>query len=195
MEDQKQQEATVGAGAKEAVTVDSTQKTGSVGGPSTGSGAISEGGSSILRPAQDSGPKRKRWTRTHTVVLVVAMVLVWFVGVQIMAAGRSPAVVNVVEGVDKVGVNPVARLDFGDLSRDTGANRYVTLKNTGKMNKQIWVVKTGSISEMMKVDRPGSFTLKPGEEVKLEFNVQVPVSAPIQKYAGTVYIFKWPKLF
>lgn len=172
MEDQKQSGAAVGAGAQMEKKEVRSEEQGSV-----------------------STPKRKRWTRTNTIVLVIAMVVVWFVGVQIMAAERYPAVVNVVEGVDKVGVNPVARLDFGDLSRDTGANRYVTLKNTGKMAKQIWVVKTGALSEMMKIDTGGSFTLKPGEEVKVEFNVQVPVSAPYQKFTGTVYIFKWPKPF
>lgn len=139
---------------------------------------------------------KKRWTKKHTIILVVALVVAWFLGVQIMAAERYSAVVNVVEGKDKVGVNPTAeRLDFGDLSRDTGASRFVTLKNTGKMQKQIWVIKSGPIAELMKMDKPGWFTLQPGEEVKLEFNVKIPVSAPYQKFAGTVYIFKWPKVF
>ncbi|MDO8559603.1 MAG: hypothetical protein Q7S23_01005 [bacterium] len=113
-----------------------------------------------------------------------------------MAAERYQAVVQVVEGTDKVGVNPTAeRLDFGDLSRDTGASRFINLKNPGKMPKTIWVVKSGELAELMKVDRPAKFTLRPGEEVKLEFNVRIPSSAQYRKYSGRVMIFKWPKVF
>ncbi len=130
------------------------------------------------------------------VILIVALVLVWLVGIQVMAAERYAAVVNVIEGTDKVGVNPSSdRLDFGDLSRETGASRFVTLKNTGGRAKQIWVVKTGSIAELMKSDKPDWFTLAPGEEVKLELTVRIPVSAPYGKMSGTVTIFKWPKVF
>lgn len=141
-------------------------------------------------------PQRKRWGKRHTVILVVVMVVVWFVGVQLMAAERYSAVVNVVEGVDKVGVNPTAdRLDFGDLSRDTGASRFVTLQNNGKVSKQIWIVKTGGIAELMKIDKGSWFALKPGEQAKIEFNVKIPSSAPYEKFQGNVIIFKWPKVF
>ncbi|MDD5110267.1 MAG: hypothetical protein PHI63_03550 [Patescibacteria group bacterium] len=184
MEDQKPAGATAGAGAQTEKQVSSIKNQGTDGGPSTPS---SDGAK------QGSG--RKKWKTKHTVILVIVLAVAWFIGVQVMAAERYAATVNVIEGKDKVAVNPVAKLDFGDLSRDTGANRYVTLKNTGGMNKQIWIVKTGPIAEMMKIDKGTSFTLKPGEEVKVEFSVQVPVSAPIQKYGGTVYIFKMPKLF
>lgn len=141
-------------------------------------------------------PQRKRWGKKHTVILVIVLVVVWFVGVQLMAAERYSAVVNVVEGIDKVGVNPTAdRLDFGDLSHDTGASRFVTLANNGKVAKQIWVVKTGGIAELMNIDRGGWFVLKAGEQAKIEFNVKIPSSAPYQQFRGKVIIFKWPKLF
>lgn len=150
----------------------------------------------VVEGAKEQPKQKRRWARKHTVILIVALALAWFAGIQIMAAERYQAVVNVVEGTDKVGVNPTAeRLDFGDLSRDTGASRFVALKNTGRRGKVIWVVKSGAIAELMKSNKPGRFTLAPGEEIKLEFNVKVPVSAPYQKFTGTVYIFKWPQLF
>lgn len=143
-----------------------------------------------------AGQPKKKMPLKRKVILIAVLVLVWVLGVQVMAAERYAAVVNVIEGTDKVGVNPLSdRLDFGDLSRETGASRFVTLKNTGGRAKQIWVVKTGRIAELMKSDRADWFTLAPGEEVKLEFTVRIPVSAPYGKMSGTVTIFKWPKLF
>lgn len=177
MENQMPSESTSRAGATEQQGAERREE-GIKSSPSTGSG------------------RKKRWGRKHTILLVLVMVVVWFVGVQLMAAERYAAVVNVVEGVDKVGVNPTAdRLDFGDLSRDTGASRFVTLQNNGKVSKQIWIVKTGSLAELMKIDRGSWFALKPGEQAKIEFNVKIPSSAPYQKFDGTVIIFKWPKVF
>ena len=149
------------------------------------------------KSAPAAAPKqRKPWSKKNAFIVIIVVAIAWFVGVQIMAAERYQAVVQVVEGTDRVGVNPTAeRLDFGDLSRDTGASRFINLKNPGKMAKTIWVVKSGTIAELMKTDKPAKFTLQPGEEVKLEFNVKIPVSAPYGKYSGKVMIFKWPKLF
>ena len=150
----------------------------------------------IPSPSTPAGQPKKKMPLKRKVILIAVLVLVWVLGVQVMAAERYAAVVNVIEGTDKVGVNPLSdRLDFGDLSRETGASRFVTLKNTGGRAKQIWVVKTGSIAELMKSDRADWFTLAPGEEVKLEFTVRIPVSAPYGKMSGTVVIFKWPKVF
>lgn len=150
-------------------------------------------------PASSAAPAakpKKKMTLKRKIILIVVLVVVWLAGIQVMAAERYGAVVNVIEGTDKVGVNPQPdRLDFGDLSRDTAASRFVTLKNTGGRPKQIWVVKTGGIAELMKSNKSDWFTLAPNEEVRLEFTVRIPVSAPIQKYDGTVTIFKWPKLF
>lgn len=147
-------------------------------------------------PDAPSSKPKKRWTRKHTIFSVMVLAVAWFAGVQIMAAERYSAVVNVVEGTDKVGVNPTAeRLDFGDLSRDTGASRFVVLENTGKRPKRIGVLKTGTIAELMKSNKPSRFTLAPGEKLQLEFMVRIPVSAPYQKFTGKVVIFKWLKVF
>lgn len=143
-----------------------------------------------------SGRKRKGWSKKNALMTIIVIAGVWLASVQLLAADRYQAVVNVIEGTDTVGVNPSAeRLDFGDLSRDTGASRFVNLKNPGKMAKTIVLVKSGKIAELMKADKPAMFTLRPGEEAKIEFNVKIPVSAPYGQYAGTVMIFKWPKVF
>lgn len=146
------------------------------------------------KEAKKEEPKKKK-SKKRLILLIILGVLVWLGAVQLMAAERYKAVVNVIEGENKMGINPSSeRLDFGDLSRDTGSSRFVNLKNPGKKDKIISVLKFGNISEIMKIEK-NNLVLKPGEEVKLEFHVQVPVSAPYKKYSGTVIIFKYPKLF
>ena len=138
---------------------------------------------------------KKKISKGKFIALIIVLLVIWLGAIQIMAAERYNAVVNVIEGENKMVINPTNELlDFGDLSRDTGSSRFVTLKNPGKKDKRIVVIKYGSISEIMKIDR-SNFVLKPGEEVKLEFHVQVPVSAPYKKYSGKIVIFKYPKLF
>lgn len=146
-------------------------------------------------PESKAGKSKLKLTRGKIISLVVILIIIWFGAIQIMAAERYEAIVNVVEGDNKVGVNPTSeRLDFGDLSRDTGAAKNVTIKNTGQSDKKIIVIKRGAISELMKVNK-SNFVLKAGEETKIEFSVQIPVSAPYQKYAGQVMIFKLPNWF
>lgn len=141
------------------------------------------------------GSKKRKISKGKLVAIIIIVLIVWFGAVQYMSAERYQAVVNVVEGDNKVGVNPTSeRLDFGDLSRDTGSAKTVTLKNTGTRDKKIVVWKKGSIAELMAVSQ-NNFVLKAGEEVKIEFTVRIPVSAPYQKYDGKVVIFKWPKLW
>lgn len=133
-------------------------------------------------------------SRGKIIGAVIIVAVIWFLGVQILAAERYSAVVQVIAGENQVGVNPATeKLDFGDLSRGTGASRFVTIKNEGKSEKFIWVIKFGEIANLMSVSE-NKLTLRPGEEVKLEFAVKIPVSAPAKTYKGRVLIFKWPKL-
>lgn len=135
-------------------------------------------------------PKKKKKSKIKIIGLVIVVLVIWFGAVQYMAAERYDAVVNVIEGENKVGVNPTSEsLDFGDLSRETAQTRTVTIKNTGKSDKYIMVWKRGEIAEIMDVSK-NNFTLKAGEEAKIEFNVKVPKTAEIRKYSGKVVIFK-----
>ncbi|MFH1866568.1 MAG: hypothetical protein ABIJ81_00580 [Patescibacteria group bacterium] len=127
--------------------------------------------------------------------IIVVVVIIYIFAVQVMAADSYEAVVQVIEGENKIGVNPLTdRLDFGDISRDNGASRFVTLTNEGKMDKFIMVWKSGQIAEIMKVSN-NNFVIPGGEDYRLELNVYVPVSAPIGEYQGRVRIFKLPKFW
>jgi len=129
------------------------------------------------------------------IILIIIAIIVLLVIVQIINAAKYKMVVNVVEGENVMGVNPLAdKLDFGDLSRNNGMTRYVTMKSGGKTSTYVMIWKWGSISDLVKLDR-NNFVLKPGEEVKLAFEISIPPSAPIKKYSGWTWIFRLPKIF
>lgn len=122
-------------------------------------------------------------------VLVFILIITEFVN-----AAKYTMVVNVKDGENIMGVNPLAdNLDFGDLSRENGMTRYVTMKNNGGGATYVSVWTFGEISELVKVDN-GSFTLKPGEEKKIAFEISIPVSAQTKQYKGWVWIFRLPKI-
>jgi len=72
--------------------------------------------------------------------------------------------------------------------------RYVTLTSGGETSTYIMVWKIGEISDLIKLNK-NYFTLNPGEEVKLSFEINIPPSAEIQKYSGWTIIFRLPKIF
>lgn len=129
------------------------------------------------------------------IIWLIAAVLAFIVIVQITVADKYSAQVLVIEGEKKVGVNPTdEKLDFGDLSADTSATRYVTL-NAGGIGTYVYVLKFGSIAELVKLSE-NNFTMKKGDEKKLEFTVYMPPSAPVgEKYTGYVWIFKTPRVW
>jgi len=134
-------------------------------------------------------------SKIKKILLIILAIILLIVVVQIVNAAKYKMVVNVVEGENVMGINPLAdKLDFGDLSRNNGMTRYVTLKSGGGMPIYIIVWKFGEISDLVKLDK-NFFTLKPGEEVKLAFEIQIPPSAQIKKYSGWTIIFRLPKLF
>ena len=126
--------------------------------------------------------------------LIIIGILVIVIAVQIINASKYRMVVNVVEGENIMGINPLAeKLDFGDLSRNNGMSRYVTLKSEGNTPVYIMVWKFGGLAELIKLSR-NYFVLNPGEETKLEFSLFVPPSAETKKYSGWVWIFRIPKI-
>jgi len=144
--------------------------------------------------AQDAPKNKMRlWQKiAWLVVLLIVVVL----GVQVALADKYKATVLPIEGEKKVGVNPTTEvLDFGDLSKDTSATRTVSLKSGSSGQTYVYVMKWGSVSELMKVS-DSNFVLKGGEEKKIEFNVYMPSSAKIgQRMDGYVWIFKVPKIW
>lgn len=128
------------------------------------------------------------------ILIIITTIILLILVVQIVNAAKYKMVVNVVEGENKTGINPLAdKLDFGDLSRNSGMTRYVTLKSGGGISTYVIVWKMGEISDLVKVDK-NSFVLKPGEETKIAFEITIPPSAPIKKYSGWIIIFRLPKI-
>ncbi len=138
---------------------------------------------------------KKKMSFGKKITWIVIAIILFIVIVQVAVADKYSAQVLVIEGEKKVGVNPTEeRLDFGDLSADTSATRYVTL-NAGGMDTYVYVLKFGSIAELIKLSE-NNFTMSQGDEKKLEFTLYMPPSAPVgEKYTGRVWIFKIPKVW
>ena len=134
-------------------------------------------------------------SKIKLVLIVIGIIIALLVVVQIVNAAKYKMVVNVVEGENIMGINPLAdKLDFGDLSRNNGMTRYVTMKSEGEISTYVVVWKLGGIADLVKLNK-NNFVLEPGEEVKLSFEINIPPSAPIEQYSGWTIIFRLPKLF
>lgn len=132
----------------------------------------------------------KRWEKAVSVVCAVLVLFLFYVTLD---ANKYQAVVRVVEGEGRVGVNPTTeRLDFGDLSRGTSAVRTVTIKNGTIMPMYVVMVKTGNIADLVDIDT--NYVKVPrGAEQSIEFQTYIPASASIDAtYKGRVYVFKIP---
>jgi len=139
--------------------------------------------------------KQENMSKLKKILLGIGAVLLIFVVIQIINAAKYSMVVQVVEGENIMGINPLAeRLDFGDLSRNNGMTRYVTFKSSGGTPVYIAAFKFGEISDLVKMDK-NFFTLNPGEEMKISFEIKIPPSAEFRHYSGSVWIFRIPKFF
>ena len=128
-------------------------------------------------------------------LIIIGAIIVLIIAVQIVNTDRYKTVVNVVEGENIMGINPLTdNLDFGDLSRNTGATRYISIENNGNYKIYIMVWKFGNITELIEISR-NNFTLEPGDKERLEFQLMIPVSASDQRYEGSVWIFKIPQIW
>lgn len=138
-----------------------------------------------------SGEPLKLW---HKIIIGFLAAVFAFAFYITLDANKYPAMVRVVEGEGKIGVNPTDKvLDFGDLSRGTSAVRRVELSNNTPLKMYVVVWKTGEISDLVEIDR-NFFTLAPKETVKINFTAYMPASAQIDHiYKGRVYIFKIPR--
>ena len=133
-------------------------------------------------------------SKIKKILIVIGGILALLVVIQLVNAAKYSMVVNVVEGENIMGINPLAeRLDFGDLSRNNGMTRYVTFKSAGGTPVYIAAFKFGEISDLVKIDK-NFFTLNSGEEVKIAFEIQIPPSAEVKQYSGWVWISRIPKI-
>ncbi|MCU0653035.1 MAG: hypothetical protein MUD10_02140 [Candidatus Pacebacteria bacterium] len=129
------------------------------------------------------------------IFLVLLGVAVLIIAVEYINAAKYDATVNVVEGSNVMGVNPLTdKLDFGDLARNNGMTRYIDVANAGNVATYILVWETGEIADLITASK-NNFTLNPGQNIKLAFELHVPDSAAAKRYGGMVMIFRLPKLF
>lgn len=137
--------------------------------------------------------KKTNWFKV--IVYGLAVLIIIIASIQLVVADKYKAQVLVIAGEKKVGVNPTTEmLDFGDLSADTSATRLVTMK-AGGLDTFVHVAKFGGVAELIKVSE-NNFTMKKGDEKKLEFTMYMPSSAPKNmKYTGWIFIFKIPKIW
>ncbi|GAI86271.1 unnamed protein product [marine sediment metagenome] len=133
--------------------------------------------------------------KAKKIIYIVIGVLVFVLVMQVVAADKYKALVQVIEEEGKMGVNPLTdKLDFGDLNRESTAIRYVTIENNGGMKNYIMIWKFGGISELIDISK-NNFTIEPGEKERLEFQIVIPVSAENKYYNGSVWIFKIPQVW
>lgn len=128
------------------------------------------------------------------IILGLVVIAAIFAIVQFINASKYEMTVNVVEGENVLGLNPTTeRLDFGDLSRNNGIARQVSIENGGgTFGIFVAAFKFGELASLVKLDR-NFFVLKPGEEAKISLEVFIPPSAEIRKYDGKIWIFRIPK--
>lgn len=140
--------------------------------------------------ARMTAEKLTRGEKIWAIVFGIVFLCIFYVTLD---ANKYQALVHVVEGEGKVGVNPTTeRLDFGDLSRGTAAVRTVTVTNDTFVPFFVTIVKLGSISSLMNISE-NNFMLRKGQEKKIEFGTYMPASAEIgRKYTGRVFVFKIP---
>ena len=125
-------------------------------------------------------------------ILILILLFVAYVSVD---ANKYKAMVRVIEGEGKVGINPTDQaLDFGDLSRGTSAVRKVTLENNSFLPMKVVTWRRGAIAGLMDIDK-SSFRLEKGAKGTIEFTTYIPASAKIGEiYQGKVVIFRIPTL-
>ncbi len=127
------------------------------------------------------------------IILGLIVIVAIFVVVQFINASKYEMTVNVVEGENVLGLNPTTeRLDFGDLSRNNGIARQVSIENGGGMDIFVFAFKFGELASLVKLDR-NFFVLESGQDVQLSLEVFIPPSAEVRKYDGKIWIFRLPK--
>ena len=152
---------------------------------------FSKGGEKVSKLVEKAaGRPLKRWDKILLVLIIIVFLFVFYV---VLDANKYKAMVRVIEGEGKVGVNPTTEsLDFGDLARGTSAVRRVDLQNGTFMPVYVMIWKIGGISDLMDIDK-NNFKLNPNSGTKIEFATYIPASAVIDSnYTGRVFLFKIP---
>ena len=139
---------------------------------------------------EPAAPEQDKLSKVWLTVFGVIFLIVFYIALD---ANKYRAQVRVIEGEGKVGVNPTTeKLDFGDLSRGTTGVRRVDIDNGTSIPMWIAIVKLGSISSLVQIDK-NFFVLKPHTNERIEFGLYMPASGEVGSlYTGRVFIFRIP---
>lgn len=142
---------------------------------------------------QEQFTPKKKLRLIDKIIIAVLLLVFLFAFYITLDANKYRALVRVVAGEGKIGVNPTdLALDFGDLSRGTSAVRRVAIENGTPLSLYVFAVRTGDIRTLIKLDK-NYFKLPPRSSGKIEFSIYMPASAEIDRvYDGRVYLFKIP---
>ena len=132
-------------------------------------------------------------SKGEKVLLVFGALVVLLLFYITLDANKYRAEVRVIEGAGAVGVNPTTELlDFGDLSRGTSAVRRVSIENETGIRMWIGVVRLGSITDLLRLDK-NYFVLQGHTNERIEFTVYMPASGEVgTMYSGRVFVFWIP---
>ena len=142
---------------------------------------------------KQAGRPLKTRDKVIGIILIVIFLFVFYV---VLDANKYRAMVRVIPGEGKVGINPTTEyLDFGDLSPGMSQVRKVKINNGIFMPVYVMIWKTGKISDLVTIS-DNYFKVKPGEEKEVEFPLYVPnmdvADASGTVFTGRVYLFKIP---
>ena len=94
---------------------------------------------------------------------------------------------------DPIGINPFDdRVDFGDVPQGSAVSKTLVFNNEGTVPNQVRIFIIGGVGQFVKVAEK-TFTLQPGEEKEVRFELIMPPSAtPEEKFTGRVIVVRLP---
>ena len=94
---------------------------------------------------------------------------------------------------DPIGINPLDdRVDFGDVPQGAAISKTLVFNNEGTVPNQVRIIVMGGIADLVKVEVK-TFTLQPGEEKSVKFELVMPPSAtPEDQFSGRVIVVRFP---
>ena len=127
-------------------------------------------------------------------VLAAVGLLLFLVGVFFYQSTTIyPPQVIVKPAGDPIGINPLDdRVDFGDVPQGAAVSKTLIFNNEGTVPNQIRIIIIGGVGQFVKV-ADKTFTLEPGEEKSVRFDLVMPPSAtPEEVYTGRVIVVRLP---
>ena len=131
----------------------------------------------------------RRYLVLGTLGMIVLLVAVFFY----LSTTVYQSQVIVKPSGDPIGINPLEdRVDFGDVPQGSAVSKTLEFNNEGTVPNKVRIIVMGGISDLVKVPEK-SFTLQPGEQKSVEFELVMPPSAtPEEEFTGRVIVVRLP---